>query len=350
MGREPGKELVKALEERAEELAGSFQAQNMSNTLWAYATMGRVPGAGLLRRLEERAEAVMETFNPQNVANSLWAASVFAMLAPEESLRLMLLVVDRLVSLSKTSRFSEMHLSQIHQFFLTCSMEEKLRVEPLKDKLRVVEEKVRAEAQDLKELSQSAFVKGNTNISVSQRQVSETLCRMGLLVTDEFRCRTSGYSIDMLVREDIVATHGNKGAGAATMDLNAAEQRSSTGKTWAVEFDGAMHFFADRSPNGGTLLKRRHLELLGYTVVSVPYWEWYALGKTKGVKDTSAQRAREGEEYLRRRLSEPQQQGAEEHEQAAAAGSAPLILSSRKQRASGSEDASDPPGVVIADM
>ena len=140
------------------------------------------------------------------------------------------------------------------------------------------------------------------------------------------------------------------------MDLNTAEQRRSTGKTWAVEFDGAMHFFADRSPNGGTLLKRRHLELLGYTVVSVPYWEWYALGKTKGVKDTSAQRAREGEEYLRRKLkwraeaSEPQQQGAEEHEQAAAAGSAPLILSSRKQRASGSEDASDPPGVVIADM
>jgi hypothetical protein len=24
-------------------------------------------------------------------------------------------------------------------------------------------------------------------------------------------------------------------------------------------------------------MKRRHLELLGYTVVSVPFWEWYRL-------------------------------------------------------------------------
>ena len=38
--------LVPALEVRAEALAGTFNAQNVANTLWAYATMGREPGAG----------------------------------------------------------------------------------------------------------------------------------------------------------------------------------------------------------------------------------------------------------------------------------------------------------------
>ena len=36
--------LVLRLEGRAEALAGTFNAQNVANTLWAYATMGREPG------------------------------------------------------------------------------------------------------------------------------------------------------------------------------------------------------------------------------------------------------------------------------------------------------------------
>ena len=61
--------LVPQLEGRAEALAGTFNAQNVANTLWAYAKMGRKPGTGLLKALEGRAG----TFNAQNVANTLWA-------------------------------------------------------------------------------------------------------------------------------------------------------------------------------------------------------------------------------------------------------------------------------------
>ena len=57
-------------------LAGTFNAQDVANTLWAYATMGRVPGAGVIRALEGRAEALAGSFNAQGVANSLWAACV----------------------------------------------------------------------------------------------------------------------------------------------------------------------------------------------------------------------------------------------------------------------------------
>jgi hypothetical protein len=46
--------LVSKLEERVEALAGTFKAQNVANTLWAYATMGREPGAAVMRELEGR--------------------------------------------------------------------------------------------------------------------------------------------------------------------------------------------------------------------------------------------------------------------------------------------------------
>ena len=73
MKGQPGKGLMRALEGRAEAVAGTFNAQNVANTLWAYATLGREPGAGLMRGLEGRAEAVAGTFHAQNVANTLWA-------------------------------------------------------------------------------------------------------------------------------------------------------------------------------------------------------------------------------------------------------------------------------------
>ena len=65
--------LVSKLDGRAESLAGTFNAQNVANTLWAYATMGRKPGAGVMRELEGRAEVLAGTFKAQGVENTLWA-------------------------------------------------------------------------------------------------------------------------------------------------------------------------------------------------------------------------------------------------------------------------------------
>ena len=44
--------LVPELEGRAEALAGTFNAQEVANMLWAYAKMGREPGAVMMRVLE----------------------------------------------------------------------------------------------------------------------------------------------------------------------------------------------------------------------------------------------------------------------------------------------------------
>jgi hypothetical protein len=53
-------------------LAGTFNAQDVANTLWAYATMGREPSAGMMRVLEERVEALAGKFKAQNVANTIF--------------------------------------------------------------------------------------------------------------------------------------------------------------------------------------------------------------------------------------------------------------------------------------
>jgi len=141
-------------------------------------------------------------------------------------------------------------LRQMHQFFISCDMIEGLHAD-LCVSVQTLKEKLGPSCQ-------AAFIGVPVHPSASQQQVSDTLRDMGLSVEDEFRCPKSGYSIDMLVHD---------------MRFNA---KSSTGAAagWAVEFDGPSHFLRCRLPVGGTLMKRRHLELLGYTVVSLPFWEW----------------------------------------------------------------------------
>jgi hypothetical protein len=75
-------------------------------------------------------------------------------------------------------------------------------------------------------------------------------------VEDEFRCAKYGHSIDMRVQDRRLDGDSSSGCGAG----------------WSVEFDGPSHFLACRVATGANLLKRRHLELLGYTVVSLPFW------------------------------------------------------------------------------
>ena len=49
------------------------------------------------------------------------------------------------------------------------------------------------------------------------------------------------------------------------------------GLGWAIEFDEPSHFLGCKAPTGATLIKRRHLELLAYSLVSGPFWEWGGL-------------------------------------------------------------------------
>jgi hypothetical protein len=267
MGTKPGERMIGELERRAEAIAGEFNSQHVANTLWAYATMGTKPGERMIGELERRAEAIAGEFNAQDIANTLWA---YATMGTKPGERLMGELERRAEAIS--GEFNVIALCEIHQFFIWCDLVEGIPVSFLVLK------------QKLGPSCKAAFFGQPVYPSVTQQQVSDTLRGMGLSVEDEFRCPKSGYSIDMRVHESAKSSTAGAAAG------------------WAVEFDGPSHFldcYIRPQPNGGTLMKRRILELLGYTVVSVPFWEWsqrmdinerkeYLRGKLKGDKTGGA--------------------------------------------------------------
>ena len=173
-----------------------------------------------------------------DVANTLWASCFFS-IHFEGSLRFSCSLCYSL----PINVDAEKLLRQMHQFLISCDLQEGLHA-ALPARLLALKEKCRA-----------AFIGSPVQPSASQQQVSDTLRDMGLSVEDEFECPKSCYSIDMRVQDKC-------------RDL---------GVGWAIEFDGPSHFFACKAPTGATLIKRRHLELLGYILVSMPYWEWDGL-------------------------------------------------------------------------
>ena len=101
-----------------------------------------------------------------------------------------------------------------------------------------------------------------------QRDVAASLRALGLAPREEERT-PQGYSLDAVV--------------------------SYGGREVAVEVDGPSHFVG-RTPTGATALKRRQLRAAGWALLSVPYWEWNALGQALGSK--TAKQA-----YLQRALA-----------------------------------------------
>jgi hypothetical protein len=174
------------------------------------------------------------------------AACVFALLRVSHAELRWVNTVQRLVSLD-TAFFNFTDLRQLHQFLLSCSLETRLGLEATKD------------MRSLKETSRFALEGEQTNPSATQQQVSATLRHIGLSVEDEVRCQKSGCSIDVLAHDSALEIGELLGG-----------ERSNRGESWEVEL--TVH--ASGPPTGATLLKRRHLELLGHTLVSVPYQEW----------------------------------------------------------------------------
>ena len=223
--------------------------------------------------------AVVRQFDPQGVANTLWASCVLferrtdTLVKIAGSLSLCFANLRKGLDASGPKR-----LHQLHQVFLTCRLEEGLRSRMPPAFLELEERLGPACLQ--------AFVSGSTRPSESQRDVKMVLERMGLAVEEAARCPRSGYSIDMLVRDKIPALPGG---GVETGD---GPGRGGAKKEWAVLLEGPSHFFECRAPTGATLLKRRHLLLLGYALVSVPYWEWDEVRAHRGQQEA----------YLRRKF------------------------------------------------
>ena len=228
-----------------------FKPQELANTAWAYATAGHASPA-LFGAIASASAARVGEFKPQELANTAWAyaasdvrtAVLFA--SPH--------FADRCAEL--VNEIPADHLRQLHQWQLWLELERAGEGWPM----------LRA---DVRERCRAAFVAEAPRPSLMQRQVAVALAELGPCVTEEVRT-AEGYSIDVVV---------------ATPD----------GRKVGVEVDGPSHFVgASHTPTGATLLKRRQLRAAGWTLLSVPYFEWAELNVPG---DAEAQRLRR-REYL----------------------------------------------------
>ena len=172
----------------------------------------------------------LHTFNSQELANTAWAFAVADVRSDE--------------CFGPGARFAEMcdrvewndkQLNQLHQWSLWRA-ETGCEWPPL--------------PPQLERRSRAAFASAQVHPSRMQRHVCYALGSLGLPSQEEVRI-PEGYSID-------VATEWG-------------------GVRVGIEVDGPSHFRTDRRPTGSTVLKRRQLRHFGWTLLSVPYWEWEAL-------------------------------------------------------------------------
>jgi hypothetical protein len=221
--------LLLALERRTEVISGEFNSENVVNTLWALGVCddgdkaggaddgaaGAAAGGGNIsswsggrRRYQgSSTRSLFQTHCGQCASSAYSLIFLFGSVVPCPAV-----CCSLSCSFPSIDFENQKSLCQLHQFFISSDM-------------------------------------------ISQQQVSDTLRGIGLSVEDEFRCPKSGYSIDMRVLGMRVNTKSSIGSSAG----------------WAVEYDGPSHFLTCRLSIGGTLMKRWHLELLGYTVVKLPF-------------------------------------------------------------------------------
>jgi hypothetical protein len=257
MGDKVDRELLEAIQRRATATAGDFKPQEVANVLWALATMGERADRGLLEAMQTQVAATSGAFNPQEVANLLWALTVM-----EEGVDGVLgVLIDRLAArvLEVQDQFIAEEKRQLHQWLLSCELD---LVSGASLPIRVARVK-----QKMGEECLQAFSGEAGHPSRLQREVAAALKTAELEIEEEYCDARSGYSIDVLVQRR--SARGSSG-GAKPVEEPAG--------VWAVEVDGPFHFLSDgRTPSGSTLLKRKQLRQLGYTLVPVPFWEWDVL-------------------------------------------------------------------------
>ncbi|KAI7839792.1 hypothetical protein COHA_006591 [Chlorella ohadii] len=241
-----------------------FSAQAVSVMVFSFASANRCDSPSqreMYGLLAERADEVLEQFTPQGLANLAWGLTVAACYPPQLMRRWRTLAGGQAV------QFGPAELNQLHL------VEVALRLEAPEIGLEAP-----AEAQSffdslyragrLRAFAGAGWAAnqagGPRSVTDFQRQVHEAVCALGVPCVLE-HSQAGEYSIDVAIPSHKIA----------------------------VEVDGPVHFATNsRHLMGGTALKRRLLQRLGWQAVAVPFYDWWRLAP--------AQRG----PYMRRKLQE----------------------------------------------
>eukprot|EP00956_Cyclotella_meneghiniana_P015281 scaffold23234_cov67-Cyclotella_meneghiniana.AAC.1 len=253
-----------------------FNAQNISNMMWAYTKL-HVSHGPLFHSVGDAIvmKDYLTKFKPQAIANVVWAFAATNVQHPA----LFKKVANEIVAMDDWKSFNSQALSNIAWAYTVSNIDtaplfsSAFRQELLDRQNNFIDQNLRQlyqwhlwqtkEKSDyglpdfLCEQCKQTFSSSDTTSSALQKDVVAELKSIGLNPVEEYLTE-SGYSIDALV------------------EIN--------GTKVGIEVDGPSHFIG-RKPNGRTLLKRRQVESIDkISLVSVPYWEWGKLGKDRDKK------------------------------------------------------------------
>jgi hypothetical protein len=236
LGWQPGEGAMRgALEGAAVRVAPSMIAQAVANTIWGLATLGWQPGEGAMRgALEGAAVRVAPSMKPQEVANTIWGLATLGWQASSELCAVFQQLVDSSAPECEPVQLSTVHLSQLLQAHLASQY---LGLGLIVLPASLLQVAVQAHTEAVRKVT----------VSNSQREVGESLRRLGISHELEYTTADGLFSIDLAI----------------------------TDRRIALEFDGPSHFTTNTlEPLGHTRLRDRLLSAMGWHVVSIPFFDW----------------------------------------------------------------------------
>lgn len=234
--------LLPRITEAMPSIVPSMTSQELANSLWAYARFAYHPGrvmATFLAVIERRTDE----FEGQGCTNSLWALAVLKATHSAAFVGLL----QRYVQLERTSNmFGELQYNQVLQAVLLAQFEARGGRVAWRPEVDLPEDLVD------RALNAWASQQTSTQLSGFHLDVSEGLVRLGIAHGIEYLVARNLLSIDIAV--------------------------TTEGRQIAIEVDGPFHFPVNaRTPLGHTMIRRRLLRAAGWTVVSIPWYEWFAM-------------------------------------------------------------------------
>jgi len=223
-------------------LVRKMTAQELANSLWSYARFAYHPGRVMWSFLAVMSLRIDE-FEAQGCTNSLWALAVLKATHSPAFIKLL----ERYIALERTSvSFGELQYNQVLQAVLLAQFESRGGRVAWRPEVDLPEDVVD------RALNAWASQQTSTQLSGFHLDVSEGLSRLGI-----------SHRIEHLVARDLLS-----------IDIAVLTE----GRCIAIEVDGPFHFPVNaRTPLGHTMIRRRLLRAAGWTVVPIPWHEWFEM-------------------------------------------------------------------------
>ncbi|KAL4427968.1 hypothetical protein ABPG75_002057 [Micractinium tetrahymenae] len=215
--------------------------QEISNSVWSYAKFAYHPGPVMAQYQVEIGRRVPQ-FSGQSLTTMLWAMAALSATHCEGFVRL----VDRFVELERQGCFQEVQYNQVLQAVLLAQFEMQRAPGDFRPEIDLPDDIVDRALQAWQAQQQAA------KLSSFQLEVSSALGALGIEHEIEHLTAVNLLSVDIAI--------------------------ISGGRKLAIEVDGPFHFSVNtNSPLGQTMIRRRLLRAVGWTVISVPYHTWYKM-------------------------------------------------------------------------